>query len=84
MANSDSNPQSTLNPDVVPPPSAKVRRRKGPARRSNGPAQENDLRLVELLNALKAARDGDFSVRMSTGKNGIIGQIARAFINTLS
>src|SRR5262245_9676890 len=50
-----------------------------PKRRGGKGNGGQDPRLKELLNALKAARDGNFSIRLSTEKNGIIGQIFRVF-----
>lgn len=38
-----------------------------------------DTRLNILLKALQSVKEGDFSVRMPEGKNGIIGKIAEAF-----
>jgi HAMP domain-containing protein/CheY-like chemotaxis protein/signal transduction histidine kinase len=68
---SQENIPSQENPD--PAPSRKIRKRRGS--RSNG---GSDPRLKELLLALQAARDGDFSIRLNTG-NGIIGKIFRVF-----
>ena len=41
------------------------------------PADDGQLR--DVLAALDALRDGDFSVRLSTRKNGVAGEVARAF-----
>ncbi|MCI0603886.1 HAMP domain-containing protein [bacterium] len=54
-----------------------VKRVKG--KRRPGAGKKDDDRLGRLLEALKAARDGDFSVRLNSGKNGIIGKINRVF-----
>jgi HAMP domain-containing protein/CheY-like chemotaxis protein/signal transduction histidine kinase len=44
---------------------------------ANGAVSEADLR--DLLEALKGARRGDFSIRLSTRKAGVIGELNRAF-----
>ncbi|HJZ10759.1 MAG TPA: HAMP domain-containing protein, partial [Acidobacteriota bacterium] len=54
----------------------KKAKRKSPPARKNG---HDDQKLKELLHALRAARDGDFSVRLSFGRNGVLGQIESAF-----
>src|SRR5437764_4997853 len=48
---------------------------------SNGSTLKDprDQALVELLEALKVARDGDFSVRLSSRRTGVMGQIASMF-----
>jgi len=40
---------------------------------------ENKAQLTSLLNALKAAREGDFSVRLPVQKDGVMGEIAGVF-----
>ena len=37
---------------------------------------ENKAQLPSLLNALKAAREGDFSIRLPVQKDGVMGEIA--------
>jgi HAMP domain-containing protein/CheY-like chemotaxis protein/GAF domain-containing protein len=50
---------------------------------SSGAAHEDDAILIELLTALKAAAEGDFSARLPVRKrDGLAGEIAAAF-NTL-
>ncbi len=44
----------------------------------NGPTSNAEA-LKELLAALSAARDGDFSVRLPTQARGVMGQIAEAY-----
>lgn len=44
---------------------------------TNGTVKTQDLEA--LLDALKAARDGEQSVRLSTRKAGIVGELGRAF-----
>src|SRR5262245_64824101 len=60
---------------------AKPTGRRGPTpvtarKRANGQA---DVGLCELLDAMHAMRDGDFSVRIPGHHDGIIGKIADAF-----
>jgi len=40
---------------------------------------ENKAQLTSLLNALKAAREGDFSIRLPIQKDGVMGEIAEVF-----
>jgi KaiC/GvpD/RAD55 family RecA-like ATPase len=40
---------------------------------------ENKAQLASLLNALKAAREGDFSIRLPVQKDGVMGEIAGVF-----
>jgi len=40
---------------------------------------DNKAQLTSLLNALKAAREGDFSVRLPVQKDGVMGEIAGVF-----
>ena len=58
-------------------------RRKKPPRNGdggNGPGHGEDHRLRELLEALQAAREGDFAVRLPfTRGGGPMPEIARAF-----
>jgi signal transduction histidine kinase/HAMP domain-containing protein/CheY-like chemotaxis protein len=49
------------------------------ARTSNGPSQAAQLDLSDLLEALRAARDGDFSVRLARGRTGVPTELAEAF-----
>jgi len=42
-------------------------------------SEDTDLDLRDLLRALQAARDGDFSVRLPSDKTGIVGKVADAF-----
>src|SRR5690606_8677741 len=49
--------------------------RSGP---SSSGATADEAELVELLRALKAARDGDFSVRLPARRTTLIGQIGAA------
>jgi methyl-accepting chemotaxis protein len=45
---------------------------------SNG-ASKDDAAITDLLRALRAARDGDFTVRLSERRSGQMGEVARAF-----
>jgi len=40
---------------------------------------DGNARLGLLLEALRAVKQGDFSVRLPTGKNGVMGEIAEVF-----
>ena len=40
---------------------------------------DGNARLGLLLEALRAFKQGDFSVRLPTGKNGVMGEIAEVF-----
>jgi methyl-accepting chemotaxis protein len=46
---------------------------------TNGASGADDVGLEDLLRALRAARDGDFSVRLSERRKGQMGEVARAF-----
>ncbi|HEY1723940.1 MAG TPA: HAMP domain-containing protein [Steroidobacteraceae bacterium] len=56
-------------------------RRATPAQppKTNGAEQDVGLDLRELLRALQAVRDGDFSVRLPSDKTGLAGKIADTF-----
>jgi len=43
------------------------------------PGSDGNARLGLLLEALRAFKQGDFSVRLPTGKNGVMGEIAEVF-----
>ncbi|MEY2477368.1 MAG: hypothetical protein QOG87_2683, partial [Actinomycetota bacterium] len=54
----------------------------GGARSGNGAANgggRDDAAMRDLLDALKGARSGDFSVRLPTRRTGVHGQVAAAF-----
>ena len=53
--------------------------RKTPVLATRNGAGVTDAELDQLLAALNAARDGDFSVRLSGRKHGVMGEIGRAF-----
>jgi hypothetical protein len=55
-----------------PPPTAT-------ASLSAPPGEDSSLDLRELLAALEAVRDGDFSVRMPSGHVGLAGKVADTF-----
>ena len=64
-----------------PPEEADARsttRRRSPANGAND-GQVDRAALEEILEALIAARDGDFSHRLSRRRRGIIGEIASAY-----
>lgn len=46
---------------------------------SDYPDTEEDARLLTLLNSLQAMKEGDFTVRISDVRNGLMGKIAVAF-----
>jgi HAMP domain-containing protein/CheY-like chemotaxis protein/signal transduction histidine kinase len=75
MAIDENIPSDESQDQTVLPPAKKSNARR--KRRGNGGAKDD--RLEKLLEALKAARDGDFSVRMPIERNGIIGKISRVF-----
>ena len=68
-------------------PNTKTRKRRAPSsapaqtdrRRANGTVQIKKKDLQDLLDALRAARDGEFDVRLSAQKSGLMGDVARAF-----
>jgi len=45
---------------------------------------DTDTQLRSLLNALKAAKEGDFSVRLRTRKNGVMSEIAETFNDVIA
>src|SRR5580698_5464161 len=47
--------------------------------KTNGSEHEPGLDLRELLRALQAVRDGDFSVRLPSDKTGLAGKVADTF-----
>ncbi len=47
--------------------------------KTNGSDHEPGLDLRELLRALQAVRDGDFSVRLPSDKTGLAGKVADTF-----
>jgi HAMP domain-containing protein/CheY-like chemotaxis protein/signal transduction histidine kinase len=62
--------------------SVEVRTQRRPAAsspRRNGTDSEGHLDLRELLRALQAVRDGDFSVRLPSDQTGIAGKVADTF-----
>ena len=62
-------------------PGAKARNgsRHGRANGQTAPLTADERALQELLLALRAARTGDFSIRMKGRRSGLIGEIAREF-----
>jgi HAMP domain-containing protein/signal transduction histidine kinase/CheY-like chemotaxis protein len=62
---------------MAPRPDAKRANGASTKRAAASPADDGQLR--DVLAALDALRDGDFSVRLSTRKNGVAGDVARAF-----
>jgi HAMP domain-containing protein len=57
------------------------RRRASDNARSNGTVEVRMQDLQELRDALRQARDGESGVRVSAQKNGIMGDVAKAFNN---
>jgi HAMP domain-containing protein/CheY-like chemotaxis protein/GAF domain-containing protein len=49
------------------------------SRAGNGTVEIKKKDLQELLDALRAARDGEMSVRLSAQKSGVMGDVAKAF-----
>ena len=49
------------------------------SRRGNGADPTSTLDLRELLRALQAVRDGDFSVRLPSDQTGLAGKVADTF-----
>jgi HAMP domain-containing protein/CheY-like chemotaxis protein len=66
-------------------PETQTRRRRAGtgAPATNGTIEIKKDDLKELLDALRSARDGDVGVRLSAGKSGLMGDVAKAF-NELS
>jgi hypothetical protein len=46
---------------------------------ANGASARDQAAVRELLDALKAAKAGDFSVRLPARRSGLMGQVATAF-----
>src|SRR3712207_4027071 len=64
-------PARDASSDKTPP---RPRRVKSPTSASNGAAGADEQMLEELLGALTALRDGDFSVRLGR-RDGVVGQL---------
>ena len=62
--------ESNITPPAPKPP-------RSPRKKPRKPKE--DLHLKKLLSALKAARRGDFTVRLHIRENGVMGEIAEAF-----
>jgi HAMP domain-containing protein/signal transduction histidine kinase len=75
----DNNIPAQQPQDRVAQPAKRRVSKRSPKGRSGGGDGYDDPRLVELLKALKQARDGDFSVRLKFRKNGILSEIGRVF-----
>jgi HAMP domain-containing protein len=59
--------------------SSSARRATSQPPKTNGSEHEPGLDLRELLRALQAVRDGDFSVRLPSDKTGLAGKVADTF-----
>src|SRR6202166_5395130 len=59
--------------------SSNPRRATPPPPKTNGTGHDAGLDLRELLRALQAVRDGDFSVRLPSDKTGLAGKVADTF-----
>ena len=61
------------------PQSSTARRSTAQPPKTNGAEHDPGLDLRELLRALQAVRDGDFSVRLPSDKTGLAGKVADTF-----